>query len=79
MCGPTDRRTDSHSDYSANLRIVLYCSCYTGMVESIDEYILEQSVSVRAVPELIVGEAGAAVEFLGKASSPFCIPVARQC
>ena len=27
----------------------------------------------------IVGEAGAAVEFFGKASSPFCIPVARQC
>ena len=37
------------------------------MVESIGEYILEQSVSVRAVPELIVGWAGAVVEFFCKA------------
>ena len=66
MCGPTDRRTDSHSDYSANLRIVQYCSCYTGVVESIDEYILEQSVSVRAVPELIMGEAGRQSNFSAK-------------
>ena len=36
-------------------------------------YVLEQSISVRVVPELIVGEAGAAVEFFGKASNPFCI------
>ena len=42
----------------------------TGMVESIGEYILEQFVSVRA---------GAAVEFFGKALSPFCILVAGQC
>ena len=34
-------------------------------------YILEQSLSVRAIPELIVGG-------FGKALSPFCIPVARQ-
>ena len=36
--------------------------CYTDTVERIDGYILEQSVSVRAVPELIIGEAGAAVD-----------------
>ena len=46
--------------------------------------VLVQSVSVRAVPELIVGGGGGggrgtAVEFFGKTSSPFCIPVARQC
>ena len=45
------------------------------MVESIGEYILEESVSVRAVLELNVGDVGAAVKFFGKASSPFCIPV----
>ena len=42
-------------------------------------YFQEQPVSVRAVPELIVEEAGPAVEFFGKTSSLFCIPVARQC
>ena len=36
--------------------------CYTDTVERIDGYILEQSVSVRAVPELIIGETGAAVD-----------------
>ena len=35
------------------------------MVERIGRYILEKSASVSAVPELIVGEAGAAVEFFG--------------
>ena len=49
-------------------------TCYTGTVEIIGEYILEQSVSVRAVPELIVcvcwgggggGGAGATVQFFG--------------
>ena len=43
-------------------------------VESIGEYILEQSISVRAVPELIVGEDRSAVEFFvkfGKASYRF--------
>ena len=61
-------------------RVVQYCldTCYTDTVGSIGGYKLEQSVSVKAVPELIVGEAGAAVEFFGKASSPYCIPVARQ-
>ena len=48
-------------------------------MESNGEYKLEQSVSVRAVPELILGEARAAGEFYGKASPPSCIPVARQC
>ena len=48
---------------------------HTGMVESIGGYKLEQSVSIRAVPQLIVGEAGAAVEFFGKASTRFLIPV----
>ena len=38
--------------------------------------ILERSVSVSAVPELIVG---VAVGFFDKASSPFCITVSRQC
>ena len=44
----------------------------TGTVERFVEYILEQSVLVRAVPELIVGEAAsilgeawAAVKFFG--------------
>ena len=54
-------------------------TCYKGMVECIGGYILEQSVSVRAAPELIVADGGAAVEFFDKASSPFCIPGARQC
>ena len=37
-------------------------------------------MSVRAVPELIVGEEEeATVEFFGEASSPFYIPVSRQC
>ena len=40
------------------------------MVERIGRYILEKSASVRAVPELIVGEAGAAVKFFDKASWP---------
>ena len=39
------------------------------MVVIIGEYILEQSVSVRAVPELIVGEAG----WQSKFSALFCI------
>ena len=47
------------------------------MVERFDGCILEQSISGMAVPELIVGEAGAAVAFFGKASDPFCIPVAN--
>ena len=41
-------------------------TCYTGTVEIIGEYILEQSVSVRAVPKLILGEAGVS-------------PIFRQC
>ena len=41
------------------------------MIESIDEYILEQSDSVRAVGT------GAAVKFLDKGSSPLCMPVAK--
>ena len=51
---------------------------YAGIVERFGEYILEQYVSVRAVPELIADEAGAVVEFFGKASSPFCKPIANQ-
>ena len=49
------------------------------MVERFGEYILVQSVSVRAVPELIVGEAGAVVKFFCNALFPFCIRVARHC
>ena len=49
------------------------------MVECNDGDILEHSLSARAVPELIVEEAGMAVECFGKDTSPFCIPVARQC
>ena len=105
--GQTDGRTDSHSDCSANLRVVQYC--YTRTVEITCKYRLEQSVSVRALPEVIVGDAWAAVAFffffffykslpcgprvmsiftnypqaavlmLGVASSPFCLPVTRQC
>ena len=48
------------------------------MVERFGEYILEQSITVRAVPELIVGRGGG-VKYFGKALSPFCMPVARQC
>ena len=54
-------------------------TCYLSTVDRFNKYIHEQSVSVRAVPELAVGEAGAAVEFFGIASSPFCIPVTVQC
>ena len=57
----------SYDKQNINLVVILY-----------EIYILEQSVSVRAVPELSVREAGAAVEFFHKASSPFCMPVARQ-
>ena len=74
---------DSHSDYSAHLRVVQYCldfsTCCTETVESIGVYILEQFVSIRVVPELIVGEGEAAVEIFSKASPPFCITVSRQC
>ena len=53
--------------------------CYTGTVKRFGKYMLEQSVSVRAVPESIEGQAGTAVELFGKALSLFCIKVARQC
>ena len=52
---------------------------YTGTVESIGGYILGNSVAVKAVQKLIIGEAGTAVEFFGKDLSQFCIPVAKQC
>ena len=62
---------------------MLYCLDFKQMlyryVERFDEYILDQFISVRVAPELTWGEVGAAVNFFGKASSPFCIPVARQC
>ena len=48
-------------------------TCYADTVETIC------GVSVTAVPELIVGEARAAVEIFGKNSSPLCIEMARQC
>ena len=87
----TSERADSFSDVqciglrfqphrnAAFGRISVLERRYKGMVESIGGYILEQSVSVRAAPELIVADGGAAVEFFDKASSPFCIPGARQC
>ena len=51
---------------------------YRRKVGKIWEYIVEQSVSIRADPELIVGAAGIAVHFFGKALSLFSIPVARK-
>ena len=51
------------------------------MVERFGEYILQQYVSFRAVPEFNVREAGGwggAVEFFRQTSSPVCIPEARQ-
>ena len=33
-------------------------TCYTGTVDRFDEYKLEQSVAVKAISELTVGEAG---------------------
>ena len=41
-------------------------TCYTGTVERFGEYILEQSVLVRALPELIVDEAGWRSNFIAK-------------
>ena len=80
--GRTDGWTGSHSNCSAYMRVVQNCldfktTCYTGTVEIIVQYILEQSVLVRAVPELWGRRGGSHI--FGKALSPFCIPVARQC
>ena len=64
-------------------------SCSTATFERFGKYILEQSVSFSAVPELIVGRWGncwggrgngrwgGVSNFFGEAS--FCQPVARQC
>ena len=75
--GQARRAIIVHTSESCNVVYTLNTR-YAGIVERFDEYILEQSVYVRAVPELIVDEAGAVVEFFGKASSPFCKPIARQ-
>ena len=60
MGGQIDGQTDSNSDYSVHLWVVQYCldfkHMHTGTVE-----VLEQSVLVRVVPELNVGEAEAIV------------------
>ena len=49
-------------------------TCYTGTVEIIGGYILEQYESVRAVPELIVwARRGRQSNFSALSLSPFCI------
>ena len=82
----TDGWTDAHSDYSAHMWVMQYFldTCYTCTVYRFCEYIHKQPVLVRFVPELFVsrincGGGGAAVKFLGKASSRFCMPLAKQC
>ena len=64
MCPRTDGPTDgltAHSDYTAYMRVVQYCFdfehmlYFKGTVESIGAYILEQSVSIRAVRQLMGG------------------------
>ena len=66
--GRTYQRTNSHNNYSAHLRVVQYYKLkLNSTVESICEYILDEYVPIRTVPELIVGGGGggrAAVEFL---------------
>ena len=48
---------------------VLLFRLYTHAIQALfGEYILEQSVSVRAIPKLIVERWGAAIEFFNKAS-----------
>ena len=46
-------------------------TCYTGTVESIGGYFLEQSVSVRAFPESFVGEAERQSNFSARPRSRF--------
>ena len=84
-----DKPTNLNSDYSAHLWVVQYCFNETlkhdiqTWLRGLASTFLKQSLSVKAVPELIVGEVvanvGEVVKFFGKASSPFCIPVSRQC
>ena len=58
----TDGRMDSYSDYNAHLWVMQYCLNFKhysiGTDKRFGEYILEQSVSIRAVPEIIVGVGG---------------------
>ena len=75
--GRTDGRTDSHTAIIVNTcgsctTVYTLNTCYKDTVERFVGYILDQYV-VRAVPELMVGEAGAPVVIFCKASSPFCI------
>ena len=59
---------------------------YTAVVDWFSEYIREQSVLARTVPEVTAGEGDicwgrlALIRFCGKVLSPFCIhvPVARH-
>ena len=55
----------------------IYCFDFKGMDERFGEYIIELSVSARAVLESNAGVEGMTVEFLGQASTPFYIPVVR--
>ena len=72
--GRTYQRTNSHNNYSAHLRVVQYYKRkLNSTVESICEYILDEYVPVRTVPELIVGEVGQ------QSNSYSCIPVASEC
>ena len=57
MHGRTHTVIVVHTCGSCNTVLTLN-TCFTGTVESIGGYIIEQSVSVRSVQELIVREAG---------------------
>ena len=66
----TDGQTDSHSDYSAHLLVVQY---------ALASIYLNNLYRLGLFQMITCGGGGKAVEFFGKASSSFCIPVARQC
>ena len=67
--GRTDRWTGSHSDCSAHLQVVQHSHAIQAQLRLLVSITLK-SVSVKAGQEFIVGEAGAAVQFFGKAFSP---------
>ena len=57
---------DSHIDYSAQLRVVQYCLVFKPMLYRQGSEYCRVSVSVRAVPEFIVGEAGWQLNYSAK-------------
>ena len=67
----TTDRTDSHSDYSAHLCVVQYCLNYRGLAS------IYLTICIGYGCFRINCEGGLPIFF--KVSSPFCIPVARQC